>query len=562
MEQTRISHYAIGRRLGRGGMGEVFDATDLDLDRPVALKFVAADLDASPDALRRLEHEARAAAALQHPHIATLYAFERDGGRSFIAMERMTGGSLRERLKGGALPISQALGIARDTAAALAHAHRRGIVHRDVKPENLMFGEGGIVKLMDFGLARATQASRMTMTGSTVGTAAYMAPESMRDGTGPWSDVFALGVTLYEMLAGALPFGGDTPLALLYSAANEPPRPLRAKRSDAPATVEALVMRMLDKDPAARPDAVEVARELAGMTGVPTPLGARDEEDATQVIGMPGAGAGAPPAARRGVRLLLIALFPIAALAGLLGVLLPGALRERGDARRQEAIALNNRGFDLMEHDSLPAAAAALQAALEADKHYPKAMLNLAEVRRRTGDATGAAVLFGRVIEERPDDLTLVGNAHYGLAEIDMGSGAFPSAIDHYRQALAVDSTNVAYFNNLAFALVQAGRPGEALPVLNAGIARFPGAAQLHKNLGLAHLRIGGLPEAITALDAALDRDPALASALGLRAEARARMGDLAGARADWDTYLGMLHDETERPAIEAQLRRLGALTN
>ena len=178
MEQTRISHYAIGRRLGRGGMGEVFDATDLDLDRPVALKFVAADLDADPDALKRLEREARAAAALQHPHIATLYAFERDGGRSFIAMERMTGGSLRERLKGGALPIAQALGIARDTAAALAHAHRRGIVHRDVKPENLMFGEGGIVKLMDFGLARATQAGHPVWMVLVVSAAAFAVTRS------------------------------------------------------------------------------------------------------------------------------------------------------------------------------------------------------------------------------------------------------------------------------------------------------------------------------------------------------------------------------------------------
>src|SRR5262249_13210162 len=157
---------------------------------------------------------------------------ERDGERSFIAMERMTGGSVRDRIAAGRLPVGQALAIARDTAGALAHAHQRGIVHRDVKPENLMFSEGGIVKLMDFGLARAAQAPRLTLPGSALGTAAYMPPEATRDGAGPPGDVWALGVTLHEMLAGELPFAGDTPLALLYTSANEEPKPLRTARPE------------------------------------------------------------------------------------------------------------------------------------------------------------------------------------------------------------------------------------------------------------------------------------------------------------------------------------------
>jgi tetratricopeptide (TPR) repeat protein len=151
-------------------------------------------------------------------------------------------------------------------------------------------------------------------------------------------------------------------------------------------------------------------------------------------------------------------------------------------------------------------------------------------------------------------------NAHYGLAEIDMGSGAHQSAIEHYRQALALDSTSVAYVNNLAFALIEAGQEGEAVPVLRKGLQRFPGAAQLHKNLGLAYLKSGSWKDAIEAFDAALDRDASLASAWGLRAETRARMRDFPGARRDWNIYLGMLYDEAERPVIEAQLQRLGAL--
>jgi Tfp pilus assembly protein PilF len=150
--------------------------------------------------------------------------------------------------------------------------------------------------------------------------------------------------------------------------------------------------------------------------------------------------------------------------------------------------------------------------------------------------------------------------AHFGLAEIDMSAGALPSAIDHYHQALAQDSTIVLYPNNLAFALIRAGRPNLAASVLVRALQRFPGEALLHKNLGLAQLRAGALAGAVEAFDSALDRDPALASAWGLRAEAKAKLHDLAGARSDWNTYLGMAHDESERPGIEAQLRRLGAL--
>src|SRR5689334_7340170 len=185
MDGTRVTHFQVGRLLGRGGMGEVYEATDLDLDRRVALKFIAPDLAADAESLNRFEREARSAAALNHPNIATLYSFERDGERRFIAMELVEGDSLRERIRGGPMPIPDALAIARDVAAALALAHRRGIVHRDIKPENLMFGVEHRVKVMDFGLARAALASRLTMTGSTLGTAGYMSPELIRGESGP-----------------------------------------------------------------------------------------------------------------------------------------------------------------------------------------------------------------------------------------------------------------------------------------------------------------------------------------------------------------------------------------
>jgi cytochrome c-type biogenesis protein CcmH/NrfG len=474
MEQTRISHYAIGHRLGRGGMGEVYEALDLDLGRPVALEFVGPELAADAEALKRLEREARAAAALQHPHIAALYAFERDAGRSFIAMERMTGGSVRERLAGGRLPVGQALAIARDTAGALAYAHRRGIVHRDVKPENLMFSGGGIVKLMDFGLAR---------------------PQSRRGGDGPPGDVFALGVTLYEMLAGELPFAGDAPPAVPGTSANQEPRSLRMARPDAPQGVDELVRRMLGKDPAHRPDAIAVARELALMTGVPAPVDAGDGGP-NSAMASAGVDAGAETPTERArprwVRWVLIAMMPVAAFIALVLVLVPGAMFESRGDRHTTAIALNNRGHEQLRADSLVEARASLEAAIKSEASYSEAWLNLGEVLRKLDDATGAASCFERVIRDHPGERANVAIAHFGLAEIDMASGA----------------------------------------------AR----------------------EAIAALDRALELDPGLSSARGLRAEAKAQLHDAGGARADWDAYLGMAHDETERAGIEARLRAMGTL--
>ena len=567
MGNTRVSHYEITRRLGRGGMGEVFEAKDLDLGRSVALKFVAAEMTADAEALKRLEREARAAAALQHPHIATLYAFERDGGRSFIAMELMSGGTVRERILAGRLPIGQALAIARDTAAALAHAHRRGIVHRDVKPENLMFSEGGIVKLMDFGLARAAQASRLTMTGSALGTAAYMPPEATRGGTGAPGDIFSLGVMLHEMLAGELPFAGDTPLALLYTSANEPPRSLRAARPEVPDGVVALVGRMLAKDPAARPEAATVARELALLTGVPAPAGidAGADEHAETISIADAERAVAPEPGRRfprGWAGWLLILMPVAALVGVFGLLIPVMMQaERGD-RHTTAVALNNQGYELLQQDSVSAARTAFEGALKADARYPEAMLNLAEALRRSGDANGAASWYGRVIREFPADRKHLGMAHYQLGEIDMAAGAIPSAINHYRNALERDSTDVRYHNNLAFALISAGQPNDAIPVIRAALDRFPGEARLHKNFGLALLRSGAPRDALRELGAALDRDAGLASAWALRAEAKAQLRDFPGARADWNSYLGMAHDEAERADIETRLRALGAIAD
>ena len=531
MEGTRISHYEFVRRLGRGGMGEVWEAVDLDLHRRVALKFIAPEFAADAETVRRFEREARAAAALAHPNIATVYSFDRSTDRPFIAMELIGGERLRDRLERGPLPVAEALRVARDAAAALALAHRRGVVHRDVKPENLMFDAEGAVKVMDFGLARSAQLSRLTMTGSTLGTAAYMAPEATRGAVDAPADVFALGVVLHEMLAGSLPFAGDSPLALLYTIANEPPRPLREARPEAPAEVEALLARMLEKDPAARIDAESVARAL----GAPATRPATEELEAVRV---PHPTAGADPAAaleplrakRRGLSRGMAAVLMVAV--GTIMVLVPMLRRKPAQATGQQAIAMNNAAFDSLARGKLDDARLGFEAALRLDPDYGEPLVNLGTLHLRQGDATQAAAYYGQALERHPGDHDLAARAHYGLGEVDMRSESWASAVGHLEQSLALDSTSNAVYNNLGYALLRAGRTPEAAAVLQRGVARFPGVAELHKNLGLAELARGDAAAATAEAARAIELEPALASAWALRARALARAGDLPGARA------------------------------
>jgi serine/threonine-protein kinase len=571
MEHTRILHYDMGRRLGRGGMGEVYEALDLDLGRTVALKFVAPELAADADALKRFEREARAAAALSHPHIATVYAFERDGTRAFIAMERMAGGTVRDRIQLGPRPIGEALAIARDAAGALALAHRRGIVHRDVKPENLMFDDEGIVKLTDFGLARAVQASRTTMPGTALGTAAYMPPEATGDGTAAPGDVFALGVTLHEMLAAALPFKGDSPLALLYTIANEEPQPLRDARPDAPERVEALILRMLAKTPALRPEAAMVARELAAIIGAAPPFGAGDSDGAAigraPPGGLPGI-EGAPwattipiprPGRRRARPWLVAAAIAAPVIVGL-WLVVPGVLSERQARRRQEATRLTDEGVDSLTAGRLASARRLFESALARDRDYDKASVGLGRTLHALGDDARAALVLRGVLSRHAADRELSSLARDALADMDMEHGNWEGAVESLRRAFALDSTSARAYNQLGYALVRAGQPVEASALLLRAIERFPAEAALHKNLGMAELAMGDARGAENEAGIALSIDGSYAAALALRARARARTGNGEGARTDWALYLAAGPDPADSAETAAELRRRGLM--
>lgn len=251
---TTISHYKILEKLGEGGMGVVYKAQDTKLDRTVALKFLPQQVSAFEDEKSRFIQEAKAAAALNHPNICTIYGIEDDGAQAFIAMEFVDGETLKNRIDQSPLKIKEAFDIAVQIAHGLQEAHEKGIVHRDVKSANVMITEKGDVKIMDFGLAKIAKGSALlTKQGTTLGTIAYMSPEQARgEKIDRRTDIWSLGVILYEMIAGHLPFKGDFEQAIVYSLLNEEPQPLTALRSGVPLDLERVISKAMAKDPSHR----------------------------------------------------------------------------------------------------------------------------------------------------------------------------------------------------------------------------------------------------------------------------------------------------------------------
>jgi len=257
-----ISHYKILDKLGEGGMGVVYRAHDTKLERDVALKFLPAHLSASEADKARFIQEAKAAATLNHPNICTIYSIEEHEGQLFIAMQLVEGQLLRDRMSG--MTHKQALETGIQVAEGLAAAHEKGVVHRDIKPENIMIRKDGIAQIMDFGLAKLKGVSRLTKQGSTVGTAGYMSPEQVQGQDADHrSDIFSLGVLLYEMLTGQLPFKGVHETAIAYEIVNVDATPMAAVKPEITPELDAIILECLEKDPNERTQAAkQVAIDL------------------------------------------------------------------------------------------------------------------------------------------------------------------------------------------------------------------------------------------------------------------------------------------------------------
>ncbi|HYY43601.1 MAG TPA: protein kinase [Actinomycetota bacterium] len=342
--------YRLEERLAIGGMGAVWIGRDETLSRRVAVKLLREEYAHNPSFIERFRREARAAAALAHPNIAAVYDYGQDDGARFIVMELAAGRDLAQLLREeGALNPERAARIAIQILEALDHAHGAGVVHRDVKPGNVIVSDRDHVKVTDFGIARAAGEDTLTATGAFMGSAHYIAPEQAQGGpTTPRTDIYSAGVVLYEMLTGAPPFAGESPLQIaMRHATDEVPPPSRANSRVGP-ELDAIVARATAKDPEERYEsAAKMAAAIrdsvssapapaarsagagagAAAVGATLPL----EEDATRVVPPETAAAGGTPARRLGgVMAAMIALLGLAAGA----ILLYGLLRSEGGGSR------------------------------------------------------------------------------------------------------------------------------------------------------------------------------------------------------------------------------------
>jgi serine/threonine protein kinase/tetratricopeptide (TPR) repeat protein len=253
-----VSHYDVADKLGEGGMGVVYLARDRRLHRSVVLKFLSKQLSSSPDRIARFKEEGKALSALNHPNIETIYDIADHDGEVFLVLEYLPGGTLGaviSELNEGKrnLPLDRAIQYGIDIAEGLEHAHRHGVIHRDMKTSNLMLTESGTVKITDFGLAKLAEGAHVTTTGTTMGTPSYMSPEQAEGRDVDYrSDIFSLGVVLFELITGRLPFQGASPPAVLYQIVHEPVPSINELRTGVPPGLVAIVRRALEKNPGDR----------------------------------------------------------------------------------------------------------------------------------------------------------------------------------------------------------------------------------------------------------------------------------------------------------------------
>jgi len=286
--------YRIERRIGSGGMADVYLAWDETLGREVALKILADRYARDPGFVERFRREASAAAGLNHPNIVAVYDRGQAEGTYYIAMEYLEGPTLKQEIgRRAPMPQAEAVGYALDALRALEFAHRRGVVHRDVKPHNMVLTADGRLKVTDFGIARAQNTQQMTEVGSIVGTAQYLSPEQARGmEVGPASDIYSMGIVLYEMLSGELPFTGDGAVDIAMKQVSEPPPPLRSKNPLVSPALEQVVMRALAKDPGLRyGSAHQMCDELERVAHGGQV--SSDTQQATQMLAAVGGGAAA-----------------------------------------------------------------------------------------------------------------------------------------------------------------------------------------------------------------------------------------------------------------------------
>jgi len=537
----RISHYEIQSTLGEGAMGRVYLALDDVLDRQVAIKVLAGVSLSDPSFLDRFRREARLAAQLNHPHIARIYEFGEDSGQPFIAMELVEGQTLSQVLSRGPLTVEETCRLGRQMASALTAAHAKGIVHRDIKAGNMMVTNEGNLLVMDFGVARRAGDAQLTTAGSLLGTPNTMAPETINgQEPGPPADLFAAGCVLYEMLAGRPPFRGKDPLTVLFQVLHQEPELLREQRSDVPDDMIAIINGLLVKEPDKRfGPASALVQALGGeITGAysmgsgaiyATPSGGfqavspggTGPSSVVSTAAMTVAsseiqrGTLAPPLSQK-KKIPWIAIGIGAAIVAGASLFLLTRPRVDPAVRRAEAKHLNDdlgavltdklmaEGLEKAPPESLAKARHYFEEAARKDPTFPNPWHNMGDLSIFEGKPEQAETELRRAITIDPHYAV----ARVALADLQDRLGHKTDAEAQYRQAIHEDSTLISAPNNLAYLLIESGRPMEAVQVLTPALQKWPEQPTLYKNYGLAQFALGNLGEAQRAFDKTLQLDP------------------------------------------------------
>ena len=560
-----VLHYRIEGRLGQGGMGVVYRATDLKLLRTVALKFIPEGISHDPDARERFLREARAASALDHVNVGTIFGVEQaPDGRQFIVMAHYEGETLARLIARGPLGIEQAADILRQVAAGLEEAHGRGVIHRDIKPSNVMLTRQGIVKIVDFGLASVSGSVRLTVTGSQMGTPHYMSPEqALGQPVDHRSDLWSLGVVLHEMLTGQSPFQATSTPAILYRIVHEA---LSLEGLDP--SMKSVIERALKKDPAER---FQSARQMAlALDGIDVPDDVAPNPAATTVITPPLARrtsgqraapsrTGALPFLRRPVVLTAAALVCLSAVLLLIMVLTPNRLSRpsttaaahtgagAGTTSDQyfEAVALLERWE---KGENLSKAIALLKASVERDPSFALGHARLAEAYRLESAAArdpGKLELAKQAAERAaqldaglPAVQAVLGKVYSSLNQNDLAMAAL-------KRALELDRLSGEAHAALARVYERQDRLDEARAGYEKSVELQPDDWQNHYLFGSFHFRQGRYAEAVGEWRRVMELTPDNTLALTNLGAALQELGRLPEAQAAYEQILTLAPNYT-----------------
>jgi serine/threonine protein kinase/predicted Zn-dependent protease len=538
---TTVGHYQIVARLGRGGMGVVYEALDVRLRRTVALKLVRAQTPHDVGARERLLSEARAAAALDHPNICTIYEVgETDDHLPYIAMAFYTGETLEQVIRRGPLSVPTALAYATQIARGLDVAHERGIIHRDVKPANIVITADGVVKLLDFGIARIVDggASHESVT---PGTIAYMSPEQVESGAlDARTDLWSLGVVLYEMCTGVRPFDGENAAATLYAIVHESPPLPRKLRQNLPADLETVIAQLLVKDPDQRcTDARQLVSSLETISGLRT-----HSTQSTTAL----------PGKHRGLWRYAVATGVAGlALTALISLWRRPSLPAVSDRRlaAEDLYGQANRDVLFRTDSGRQQSLALFEQAVAVDSTYAAAQAALAHILVMNSEDRGGARRVQLQLAEKAARASIsldstLSDAHSALGHVLLFDYQFTKAEEQFKRAVALDPTQRYVGDFLVWLYVFMDEPHQALEQANRSLSANPGSPSAIAETARALLVNGRCTEALALLGRLAYLQPPPARAAAIAAQCYARVGK-------WDRAIAVMRPVTEHNPLMSE---------